>query len=698
DVSAYVNASFQVRYTFDDLGGWGWGAGVDNFLLTYEAAAGGGLDVFLDANGMASISPNDLVTGVNEACGYTISAAGTGGGSMETLTTTFAGGNGLDGAMFDVVAVNDLTIDSFDVNLDTGITDDIEVYFKTGTWVGSNTDPSAWTLLATANVTSAGDGLPTPLNLDLGVAVAPGERVAFYVTTINGGMNYTNGTTTGNLFASDANLEFYEGRGMSYPFTGGFEPRVFNGNIHYTTGGGSGLDFTCADLGENIIEVTVTDNSGNSSTCMAVVNVIDNVAPVITCGPPVVAETQTEDFEGASVPSGWSTQINAGSDDWAFGSGDMPIGDDFPTNAAIFNDDAAGSGQVNNVTLLSPVYDISGATTASLSFDYAMQEFAGDGTLTVEVYDGAAWQQILFVDVDTNPINTGAIDMTAYMSADFQVRFTYDDEGGWAWGAGVDNFELSYTMVPTSSVVEIELGPDGTTDVDPYSLVSNIDEACGIATIAVDVPTVSCADIGGTFMITVFVSDTSGNIASCIAEVSVVDRLGPVITCPADQTVDPGAGNLFYIVPDYFANGEATAADNCTDPVTVTAQDPAPGTALSDGVYTVTLTATDEYGNSSTCDFELTVESVLGLNQNSLESGVALYPNPASNVVNLVNRTNISLEKMMVYDINGKLVNQTDLRTMQGEKAVDVSSLAAGVYMVQIIGENASTVKRYLSY
>ncbi|HBL78906.1 MAG TPA: subtilisin, partial [Aequorivita sp.] len=696
DVSAYVNASFQVRYTFDDLGGWGWGAGVDNFLLTYEAAAGGGLDVFLDANGMASISPNDLVTGVNEACGYTISAAGTGGGSMETLTTTFAGGNGLDGAMFDVVAVNDLTIDSFDVNLDTGITDDIEVYFKTGTWVGSNTDPSAWTLLATANVTSAGDGLPTPLNLDLGVAVAPGERVAFYVTTINGGMNYTNGTTTGNLFASDANLEFYEGRGMSYPFTGGFEPRVFNGNIHYTTGGGSGLDFTCADLGENIIEVTVTDNSGNSSTCMAVVNVIDNVAPVITCGPPVVAETQTEDFEGASVPSGWSTQINAGSDDWAFGSGDMPIGDDFPTNAAIFNDDAAGSGQVNNVTLLSPVYDISGATTASLSFDYAMQEFAGDGTLTVEVYDGAAWQQILFVDVDTNPINTGAIDMTAYMSADFQVRFTYDDEGGWAWGAGVDNFELSYTMVPTSSVVEIELGPDGTTDVDPYSLVSNIDEACGIATIAVDVPTVSCADIGGTFMITVFVSDTSGNIASCIAEVSVVDRLGPVITCPADQTVDPGAGNLFYIVPDYFANGEATAADNCTDPVTVTAQDPAPGTALSDGVYTVTLTATDEYGNSSTCDFELTVESVLGLNQNSLESGVALYPNPASNVVNLVNRTNISLEKMMVYDINGKLVNQTDLRTMQGEKAVDVSSLAAGVYMVQIIGENASTVKRLI--
>ncbi|MDC8001958.1 HYR domain-containing protein, partial [Aequorivita todarodis] len=352
DVSAYANAAFQVRFTYDDEdGGWNWGAGVDNFLLSYEAASGGGLDVYLDANGMASVDPNDLVSGVNEACGYTITAGGTGGGTMETLTTTFAGGNGLDGAMFDVVAVNDLTIDSFDVNLDTGITDDIEVYFKTGTWVGFHTDPSAWTLLATTNVTSVGDGMPTPLNLNLGVVVAPGERVAFYVTTINGGMNYTNGTTTGNLFASDANLEFYEGRGMSYPFTGGFEPRVFNGNIHYTTGGGSGLDFTCAELGENIIEVTVTDDSGNSATCMAVVNVIDNISPVITCGPANTTTTETEDFEGASIPAGWSTDIAAGSQDWTFGSGVMPGGPAFATNAAIFDDDAAGSGQVNNATL-----------------------------------------------------------------------------------------------------------------------------------------------------------------------------------------------------------------------------------------------------------------------------------------------------------------------------------------------------------
>jgi hypothetical protein len=599
--------------------------------------------------------------------------------------------------MFDVMAINPLTIDSFDVNLDTGITDDIEVYFKTGTWVGYHTDPSAWTLVATANVTSAGDGLPTPLGLSLGINVAAGERVAFYVTTINGGMNYTNGSTTGNLFASDANLEFYEGRGMSYPFTGGFEPRVFNGNIHYTTGAtGGGLEFTCADLGENLIEVTVTDDSGNVSTCMATVNVIDNISPVLTCGP-TNTFTDMEDFEGSSIPAGWSTDIASGSHDWTFGSGVMPGGDDFPTNAAIFDDDAAGSGSTNVASLLSPVYDTDGANMATISFDYSLQDFAGDGKLTVEVYDGSAWQQVLLVDnQDVPPTNSGPIDVLAYANADFQVRFTYDDEGSWAWGAGVDNFEITYDVPPVNNYVEVEIGPDGTGTVDPNALLSNIEEACGIATLAVDVTEVTCADIGTPILVTVFASDTSGNIASCTVEVMAVDNLAPELTCPADQTVDPGPGNLFYVLPDYFATGEATADDNCTDPVTVTTQDPAAGTPLPDGTYTITLTAEDDYGNVATCSFELTVESTVGIAENSLDAGVTLYPNPAGQVVNLVNGTGIALERMAIYDVNGMLVGQTDLRGMQQEKSVDISQLASGVYMVQIFGDNASTVKRLI--
>ncbi|MCG2431814.1 HYR domain-containing protein [Aequorivita xiaoshiensis] len=701
DVTAYINNAFQVKFTFDDETGWNWGAGVDNFLLNYQAASGGGLDVYLDANGVASIDPSDLVTGVTEACGYTITAGGVGGGAQGSLTSLFASGN--NGAMggavyFDItVGPSDLDVTEIDINTADPGAFTMDVYTLVGTYVGNETNAAAWgTAVAVGSGTGAGQDAPSNAVLDNPITLSANTTYGIaLVLDATHAHYYTNGDGSNQNFSND-DMSMSLGAASNTPFTTPiFAPRVFNGTIHYETSGGSGLDFTCADLGENMVEVTVTDSSGNTATCTAVVNVIDNIAPVITCGV-VPVTTELEEFEGSTIPSGWTTEVLSGNADWAFGSGDMPTGGDFPTNAAIFNDDAAGSGEVNLVSLISPAYDITGAVSASISFDYALQEFAGDGTLAVDVYDGAAWQQVFFVDVDTDPTNSGSIDVMPYANANLQVRFTFDDEGAWGWGAGVDNFEITYETSATGNMIDVALGADGTATIDPYALLSNIDEACGIDTIATDVTTVTCADIGTPVLVTVFVSDASGNVASCVAEVNVVDLLGPEITCPADQTVDPGVGNLYYIVPDYFATGEATAMDNCTDPVTITSQDPAPGAALPDGVHTITLTATDEYGNSSTCSFELTVETVLGANENSLDTGVTLYPNPASTMVNLVNKTNIALESMTIFDVSGKMVSEINLSAMHGEKAVDISTLATGVYVVQIVGDNVSTVKRLI--
>ncbi|WP_165805936.1 HYR domain-containing protein [Marixanthomonas spongiae] len=701
DMMPYANPDFQVRFTYDDNGGYAWGAGVDNFALNYELSTSPPYDVVLDADGNATIPADDLIQTVNEACGYTVTVGGpaTGGGSTdETLETTFAGGNGLDGNMFDIVAINEVVINSFDVNLDTGTTDDIEVYYKSGTWEGFEEDPSAWTLIGSANVTSAGDGLPTPLNLDLGQTIAAGDTGAFYITTTSGGMNYTNGTANGTVFVEDDNIQFLEGSGKSYPFgSSTFDARVFNGNIYYEAPlpVDNDVSFDCSMLGENNVEVFVTDDSGNFSSCIATVNVIDVTAPIITCAGNPGPVSELEEFEGATIPDGWSTVLEAGSHDWTFGSGDMPIGGDFPTNAAIFDDDEAGSGNVNLVRLLSPVYNITGSNTASISFDYALQEIGGSGELSVEVWDGTTWQEILFVDVDTDPTNTGAIDMLPYLNPDFQVRFTYDDEGDWGWGAGIDNFQLDYEITDITPI-DIALGPDGTATIDPNSLIQDVDEACGITTVASDITEVSCADIGTPLTVTIFASDASGNVASCTAELNVVDNLAPEVTCPEDQSVDPGEGNLFYEVPDYFATGEASALDNCTNPVTITSQDPAPGELIGDGVYTVTLTAEDEYGNVGTCTFELTVESILGVDENSLSNSISMYPNPADSQVTISNKSDIALENAVIYDINGKLINQYDLRNMQGQQVIDVSSLATGVYVVQITSETSSVSKRLI--
>src|SRR5690606_8551833 len=136
-------------------------------------------------------------------------------------------------------------------------------------------------------------------------------------------------------------------------------------------------------------------------------------------------------------------------------------------------DDAAGSGNTNLVTLASPVYDLASASTISLGYDVAFQE-AGDQTFTVEVFDGSAWQQVALYDASLDPdIQTESIDVSAFANAAFQVRYIYDDLGGWGWHAGVDNFSLTYDA-PAGSGLDVILDANGVATVDPNDLLVNI--------------------------------------------------------------------------------------------------------------------------------------------------------------------------------------------------------------------------------
>ncbi|MFK7743391.1 MAG: hypothetical protein AB8H80_23950 [Planctomycetota bacterium] len=143
--------------------------------------------------------------------------------AQSPLTTTFASNNGQSGNMFDLVATNaqGVTVEYFDVNLDPG-TFDLEVYVLAtpGTWVGNEATAAAWTLVGSAQgVVSAGNNLPTLLPIAVCEYIPAGATQAFYVTVSSGtGINYTNGTTVGALYASNADLEYYEGCGKGYPF------------------------------------------------------------------------------------------------------------------------------------------------------------------------------------------------------------------------------------------------------------------------------------------------------------------------------------------------------------------------------------------------------------------------------------------------------------------------------------------------
>jgi hypothetical protein len=154
-----------------------------------------------------------------------------------TLTTTFASNNGQAGNMFDLDSFFPVDILGFDINVDPGV-HDVEVWAKTapGSFSGSILTPGDWTLIGNyTGITSAGEDQPTPLPpFATPVRIAPGSTQAFYVTLVNStDLNYTNGSNPGGLFATDGVLNFYEGVGVIYPFGNVFNPRVWNGNIHY---------------------------------------------------------------------------------------------------------------------------------------------------------------------------------------------------------------------------------------------------------------------------------------------------------------------------------------------------------------------------------------------------------------------------------------------------------------------------------
>jgi uncharacterized protein YrzB (UPF0473 family) len=240
--------------------------------------------------------------------------------------------------------------------------------------------------------------------------------------------------------------------------------------------------------------------------------------------------------------------------------------------------------------------------------------------------------------------------------------------------------------------VTLELNEDGIAYVIPSELVEIINDPCGVLVFTADVDELYCSDIGTPVTVNIFANDGNGNSSFCSTTVTVVDLLGPQIVCPDNETVNLGA-NGTYILGDYIGDGTATATDNCTDPVTIFSQDPAAGTALGFGVQVITFTAEDEYGNVSTCSFELDVEEILGANDAEDFASLVLYPNPADHQVHLSNPTQMDLSDVTIYDLTGRIVNKVDLNTMGSEITIDVSTLANAPYLLVIKGSQGTSTK-----
>ncbi len=127
--------------------------------------------------------------------------------------------------------------------------------------------------------------------------------------------------------------------------------------------------------------------------------------------------------------------------------------------------------------------------------------------------------------------------------------------------------------------------------------------------------------VTGDLSVVITAEDQSGNQASMSFLVSVNDTIPPEITSShSDQFIDADE-NCEGILPDY--TGDVVASDNCDTDLDIT-QAPAAGTTFS-GLKTVTLTVTDDDGNTDEVSFHVRTRDVTPPVITSVHNDTTLY-------------------------------------------------------------------------
>lgn len=155
----------------------------------------------------------------------------------------------------------------------------------------------------------------------------------------------------------------------------------------------------------------------------------------------------TERFEQETLPLGWTTHVE-GAGSWEFGTNLPPFYADpvFVSGAAVFDDAIWGSdARSSTAYLTSPEFVNTNLTNLRLTFAYYLNTYGDWGTLYVQLrLNEESWKTIFVFDSDQVTMHTVEYVQAVKALTKVQVRFVFSDNGGWSWGAAIDDFRLDF--------------------------------------------------------------------------------------------------------------------------------------------------------------------------------------------------------------------------------------------------------------
>ena len=161
------------------------------------------------------------------------------------------------------------------------------------------------------------------------------------------------------------------------------------------------------------------------------------------------------------------------------------------------------------------------------------------------------------------------------------------------------------------------------------------------------------------------------------------------LSCGSNQTIYASSQTT---MPNL--SGSVTASTTCPGGAITLTQAPPAGTALSNGANTVTMTATDNCGNSQQCQMTVTYINNLNVGELNMFSAVTIYPNPVTDNL-IVDLSTVANEEVTIeiYDLSGKLLVKENNQN-GALVSIDISALSNGIYQIKLLSSTAQIMKR----
>jgi uncharacterized repeat protein (TIGR01451 family) len=332
-------------------------------------------------------------------------------------------------------------------------------------------------------------------------------------------------------------------------------------------------------LGTTLVTWTVTDSSGNASSCVQRVTVVDTNAPTISC-PADVTVSANASCTATGVTLG--SPVTSDNCSVASVTNNAPVSYALGTTLVTWTV-TDSSGNANSCVQRVTVVDTN-APTISCPADVTVSANAGCAATNVTLGNPVTSDNCSVASVTNNapasyPLGTNLVTWTVTNSS------------------GNANSCVQRVTVVDTSAPTISCPADVTVSANAGCAATNVtlgnpvtSDNCSVASVTNNAP-VSYAL--GTNLVTWTVTDSSGNANSCVQRVTVVDTSAPTISCPADVTVSANAGCAATNV----TLGNPVTGDNCSV-ASVTNNAPV---SCALGTNLVTWTVTDSSGNTSSC-------------------------------------------------------------------------------------------------